>query len=117
VITGQPDAEPGGPDTSVAAPDGLARARRAAPRRPLVRLRWALLTALVSGFLLAAAFAPLGVWPLAVVSPALLVVALSGRSLRAAFTVGLAFGLTFFLPLLAWVINLAWFAWIALAIA
>jgi apolipoprotein N-acyltransferase len=116
VITGQPDAEPGGPDTSAAAPDGLASARRAAPR-PLVRLRWALLTALVSGFLLAAAFAPLGAWPLAVVSPALLVLALSGRSLRAAFTVGLAFGLTFFLPLLAWVVNLAWFAWIALAVA
>ncbi len=31
--------------------------------------------------------------------------------------VGLAFGLAFFFPLLAWVINLAWFAWVALAIA
>jgi apolipoprotein N-acyltransferase len=116
VITGQPDAEPGGPDTSVAAPDGPAQARPAAQRLPL-RLRWALLTALASGLLLAAAFAPVGAWPLAVVSPALLVVALSGRSLRAAFTVGLAFGLAFFFPLLAWVINLAWYAWIALAIA
>lgn len=59
----------------------------------------------------------MGVWPLAVVSPALLIVALSGRSLRAAFTVGLVFGTAFFLPLLAWVINLASFAWIALALA
>src|SRR5689334_3437324 len=103
-------------DTSVAAPDGPAQARPAAPRPPL-RLRWALLTALASGLLLAAAFAPVGAWPFAVVSPALLVVALSGRSLRAAFAVGLAFGLAFFFPLLAWVINLAWYAWVALAIA
>jgi apolipoprotein N-acyltransferase len=116
VITGQPDAEPGGPDTSVVAADGPAKPRRAAPQA-LLRVRWALLTALASGLLLAAAFAPVGAWPLAVVSPALLVLALSGRSLRAAFTVGLAFGLAFFFPLLAWVINLAWFAWVALAIA
>jgi apolipoprotein N-acyltransferase len=116
VITGQPDAEPGGPDTSIVAGDGPAKPRRAAPQPPL-RVRWALLTALASGLLLAAAFPPVGAWPLAVVSPALLVVALSGRSLRAAFTVGLFFGLAFFLPLLAWVINLAWFAWVALAIA
>ncbi len=103
-------------DTSVAAPDGPAPARPAATRPPL-RLRWALLTAFADGLLLAAAFAPVGAWPLAVVSPALLVVALSGRSLRAAFAVGLAFGLAFFFPLLAWVINLAWYAWVALAIA
>src|SRR6202012_4455506 len=69
------------------------------------------------GLLLAAAFPPFGLWPLAFVSPALLVVVLSGRSLRAAFTVGLLFGLAFFFPLLAWVVNLAWFAWVALAIA
>jgi apolipoprotein N-acyltransferase len=116
VITGQPDAEPGGTDTSVGAPEGSLTARRATSR-PLLRLRWALLTALASGLLLAAAFAPVGAWPLAVVSPALLVVVLSGRSLRAAFAIGFAFGLAFFLPLLAWVVNLAWFAWVALAIA
>src|SRR6202012_2754543 len=69
------------------------------------------------GLLLAAAFPPFGLWPLAFVSPALLVLALSGRSLRAAFVVGLLFGLGFFFPLLAWVVNLAWFAWVALAIA
>jgi apolipoprotein N-acyltransferase len=116
VITGQPDAEPGDPETSVAAAEGPAAKRRPASRPPL-RLRWALLTALASGLLLAAAFAPAGAWPLAVVSPALLVIALSGRTLRAAFAVGLAFGLAFFFPLLAWVVNLAWFAWVALAIA
>ncbi|HEY0934775.1 MAG TPA: hypothetical protein VGD91_13660, partial [Trebonia sp.] len=118
-MTGQPDAEPGGTGTSTdaarqAAPDAP-QARSAA--RPLLRLRWALPLALASGLLLAAAFAPVGVWPLAVVSPALLVLALYGHRPRTAFTVGLGFGLAFFFPLLAWVVNLAWFAWIALALA
>ena len=84
---------------------------------PRVRLPWALATALAGGLLLAAASAPLSLWPFAFVSPALLVFALSGRSLRASFGVGLVFGSAFFLPLLAWVVNLAWFAWVALAIA
>ena len=114
MITEQADAEPGG--TGVAAPGGQLTAARALSR-PLLRLRIALPAGLGSGLLLAAAFAPAGVWPLAVVSPALLVVTLYGRSLRGAFTVGLVFGLAFFLPLLAWVMNLAWFAWVALAIA
>jgi apolipoprotein N-acyltransferase len=85
--------------------------------RPPLRGRWALPVSLVGGLLLAAAFPPYGLWPLAFVSPALLVVALSGRSLRGAFTIGLVFGLAFFFPLVAWVVNLAWFAWVALAIA
>ena len=117
MITGQPDANPGGTDTSVAPPNGTADGPPRAPRGPVLRLRLALPLALAGGLLLAAAFPPVGVWPLAVISPALLVVALSGRSLRAAFAVGLIFGLGFFIPLLAWVINLAWFAWVALAIA
>ena len=116
MITGQPDADPGGTEAGPAAPAGGAQARPAAPG-PLLRLRWALLVALASGLLLACAFSPVNAWPLAVLGPALLVAALHGRSLRAAFGVGLAFGLTFFIPLLAWVINLAWFAWIALAVA
>ncbi|HEY5399565.1 MAG TPA: apolipoprotein N-acyltransferase, partial [Trebonia sp.] len=94
---------------------GAARSRGAA--RPPLRPRWALAVSAAAGLLLAAAFPPLGLWPLAFVSPALLVVALSGRSLRGAFTVGLVFGLAFFFPLVAWVVNLAWFAWVALAIA
>jgi apolipoprotein N-acyltransferase len=116
VIIGQPDADPDGTDTSVAVPDGKAGERRGT-QRPLLRLRLALPVALAGGLLLAAAFPPVGVWPLAVVGPALLVFALFGRSLRAAFAVGLVFGLAFLFPLLAWVINLAWFAWVALAIA
>jgi apolipoprotein N-acyltransferase len=87
------------------------------PARAPLRGRWALPLSLVGGLLLAAAFPPYGLWPLAFVSPALLVVALSGRSLRGAFTTGLVFGLAFFFPLVVWVVNLAWFAWVALAIA
>ncbi|HTU72039.1 MAG TPA: apolipoprotein N-acyltransferase [Trebonia sp.] len=86
-----------------------------APAPP--RIRWALLIALAGGLLLAAAFPPVGVWPLAAAGPALLLVALSGRSLRASFAVGLVFGVAFFFPLLVWVTNVAWYAWIALAIA
>ncbi len=88
-----------------------------APAEPLLRTRLALPLALAGGLALAAAFAPLGLWPLAVAGPALLVVALWGRSLRGAFAAGLVFGLAFFFLLLVWVVNLAWFAWVALAIA
>ncbi len=44
-------------------------------------------------------------------------VALQGRSLRASFAVGLLFGLALFVPLISWLINLAWYAWAALALA
>ncbi|MFY9778556.1 MAG: apolipoprotein N-acyltransferase, partial [Trebonia sp.] len=91
-----------------------ASARQASP--PL-RLRWALATGLAGGLALAAAFPPAGIWPLAAAGPALLAIALSGRSLRASFAVGLVFGIAFFFPLLAWVLNVAWFAWVALAAA
>ncbi len=111
MIPGQTDADPQGqPATRALADAGNAK-------RPPLRLHWALLIALAAGLLLAAAFPPYGLWPLAFIGPALLVVALHGRSLRAAFVVGLVFGLAFFFPLVAWVINLAWFAWVALAIA
>ncbi|HEX8008330.1 MAG TPA: apolipoprotein N-acyltransferase, partial [Trebonia sp.] len=88
---------------------------RPAARGARMRLRWALLIALAGGLLLAAAFAPVGIWPLAAVGPALLAVALWGRSARASFCVGLVFGVGFFFPLLAWVVNVAWYAWLALA--
>jgi apolipoprotein N-acyltransferase len=108
---------PGLLDRPVPPAGAVAAGSRGGTARPPLRSRWALPVSLVAGLLLAAAFPPVGLWPLAFVSPALLVVALSGRSLRGAFTVGLVFGLAFFFPLVAWVINLAWFAWVALAIA
>ena len=77
----------------------------------------ALLVAIAGGLALAGSFPPAGFWPLAAVGPALLVVALWRRSLRGSFTVALAFGLAFFVPLLSWLINVAWYAWAALAVA
>jgi apolipoprotein N-acyltransferase len=77
--------------------------------------RWALLLSVAGGLALFAAFPPLDAWPLAVAGPALLVLALTGRSLRASFGCGLVFGLAFFVPLLSWLVNEAWYAWSALA--
>ena len=79
------------------------------------RTRWALLISVAGGLALYASFPPAGVWPLAVLGPALLVLALTGRSLRGSFGCALVFGLAQFVPLLSWLINLAWYAWAALA--
>ncbi len=82
-----------------------------------LRTRLAVPVAIAGGLALAAAFPPVGAWPLAAAGPALLAVALWGRTLRGAALVGLAFGLAFFVPLLSWLVNVAWYAWAALAIA
>ncbi len=66
---------------------------------------------------LAVAFPPAGLWPLAAAGPALLVIALFRQGLRASFVIGLVFGIAFFVPLLSWLVNVAWYAWAALAIA
>jgi apolipoprotein N-acyltransferase len=102
VISAQAAADPG--TRAGAAPNGL-------------RTRWALLVSLAGGVALALAFPPFGAWPLAVAGPALLVIALAGRSLRASFACGTIFGLAFFVPLLSWLINVAWYAWVTLAVA
>jgi apolipoprotein N-acyltransferase len=103
---GAAELPPSAPEPSPAAPES----------RPAA-LPWALLAALAGGLALTAAFPPLGVWPLAPLGPALLVVALWRRSLRASLVIGLLFGLALFVPLLSWLINLAWYAWGALALA
>ena len=82
-----------------------------------LRTRWALAIALAGGLALAGAFPPYGIWPLAVAGPGLLVVAQAGRSLRGSLLCGLVFGVAFFVPLISWLINVAWYAWAALAIA
>ncbi len=84
--------------------------------RPLPVLL-ALAAALAGGLALAAAFPPVGVWPLAACAPALLVLALWRQRLRTAVAVGAVFGLAFFCPLFSWVVNVAWYAWAALAVA
>ncbi|HEY6297300.1 MAG TPA: hypothetical protein VIX15_16705, partial [Streptosporangiaceae bacterium] len=78
---------------------------------------WAVLLSVVGGIAVFVSFPPLGAWPLAAVGPALLVIALTGRSLRGSFWCGLAFGLALFVPLLSWLINVAWYAWSSLAVA
>jgi apolipoprotein N-acyltransferase len=80
-------------------------------------LPWALAVALTGGLALTAAFPPIGIWPLAPAGPALLAVALWRRGLRASLLAGLVFGLAFFVPLLSWLVNVAWYAWLALAVA
>jgi apolipoprotein N-acyltransferase len=96
---------------------GDAPAGRAGLRRNGLRLHWALLAAVAGGAALAAAFPPAGLWPLAAAGPALLVIALHRQGLRASFLIGLVFGIAFFVPLLSWLINVAWYAWAALALA
>jgi apolipoprotein N-acyltransferase len=81
------------------------------------RTRWALLACAVGGLATFASFPPLDFWPLAFLGPAVLVVALTGRSLRGSFGCGLVFGLALFVPLLSWLINVAWYAWASLAVA
>jgi len=82
-----------------------------------LRPRWALLSALAGGLALAAAFPPIGIWPLAGVGPALLAIALWQQRARTALAAGLVFGLAFFFPLLTWLVNVAWYVWTALAVA
>ncbi len=81
----------------------------------MLRTWQAMAVALAGGLALDAAFPPAGFWPLAAAGPALLALALWRRSLRGSFLVGLVFGLAFFVPLLSWVLNVAWYAWAALA--
>jgi apolipoprotein N-acyltransferase len=100
------------PPETGAVPAGLAGLRRDG-----LRLPWALLAAGAGGVALVAAFPPAGFWPLATVGPALLVIALHRQGLRASFLIGLVFGIAFFVPLLSWLVNVAWYAWAALAIA
>jgi apolipoprotein N-acyltransferase len=105
------------PKASAARPEDEAAPQGSSSAGPRLALPWALLIALAGGLVLTAAFPPVGAWPLAPLGPALLVVALWRRSLRASFVVGLVFGLALFVPLLSWLINLAWYAWGALAAA
>ena len=91
-------------------------AAREAPEGWL-RPKQALATALAGGLALAAAFPPVGIWPLAAVGPALLAIALWRQRARIALGAGLVFGLAFFFPLLTWLVNVAWYVWTALAVA
>ena len=71
---------------------------------------WAVAGALV----LAAAFPPVGLWVLAPVGPAALLIAVRNRPVRAAWSLGCLFGAVFFAALLTWMMNLGVLAWLAL---
>ncbi len=73
--------------------------------------------AAAGGLCLAAAFPPAGLWPLAMAGPALLALAVRGQGWRATCGLAMAFALAFYVPLLSWLINVAWYAWTALAVA
>jgi apolipoprotein N-acyltransferase len=100
-----------GPPVSTVAADP-----RPTARRPLAAWQ-AIALAAVGGLALTAAFPPIGIWPLAAAGPALLTIALWRQRLRTALAVGVVFGLTFYFPLLSWVVNVLWMAYLALAIA
>jgi apolipoprotein N-acyltransferase len=105
------------PESAPPAPVGPEAAPVAPAAAASLPLPWALAVALTGGLALTAAFPPIGIWPLAPAGPALLAVALWRRSLRASLLAGLVFGLAFFVPLLSWLVNVAWYAWLALAVA
>ncbi len=73
--------------------------------------------AVLAGLTLTAAFPPVGIWPLAMIGPAIFVVAIWGRGRRATLLLGVLCGAAFYVPLLAWLVNIAWYAWLALAVA
>ncbi|HUC57659.1 MAG TPA: apolipoprotein N-acyltransferase [Streptosporangiaceae bacterium] len=95
---------------------GLTRPLVPEAERPGLSAWWSLAAALAAGLALAGAFPPVGVWPLAIVGPALLVLAVRGKRPLAAFGLGLACGAVFFIGLLCWLVNVAWYAWITLAV-
>ncbi len=112
----QPDGAPapgtsGGPatdpDTS-AAPGGRTW--------PGLNRWWSAAAALAAGLALAGAFPPFGFWPLASVGPALLILAVWGKRRLATLVLALICGLVFFVALLSWLVNVAWYAWLTLAL-
>ncbi|WP_307806906.1 apolipoprotein N-acyltransferase [Naasia sp. SYSU D00057] len=100
---------------AVPAPKARARGPARAPSPPLP-LWGALLSALAGGVVLDGAFPDRGIWPLAFVAIGIVLVALRGRRPRAAFLVGLVFGLTFYLVHIEWAtLFLGEVPWLALS--
>jgi apolipoprotein N-acyltransferase len=84
------------------------------PRFP-ARLRRPAL-AVLAGLLLAAAFPPIGWWPLAPVAAGALVLVLRGRPWKAATGLGMLFGLAFCFPLFEGLRPVGMDAWLALSL-
>ncbi len=108
--------QPGDPTAPATRRIGLTWRPSTGEERPGLSGWWSLGGAVAAGLALAGAFPPVGVWPLAVAGPALLVLAVRGKRPLPAFGLGLVCGGIFFLALLCWLVNVAWYAWITLAV-
>ncbi|GAB2809209.1 apolipoprotein N-acyltransferase [Actinoallomurus bryophytorum] len=90
-------------------------AERPSRRHVPARLRRPAL-AMIAGLLLAAAFPPIGWWPLAPVAAAMFALVLRGRRLRGATGLGMLFGLAFCFPLFEGLRPVGIDAWLALSV-
>jgi apolipoprotein N-acyltransferase len=108
----------GGTSVGVPEPQAVAPSPPSTRRHELPRLGFwpASATAVVSGVVLATAFAPVGWWPMAVPSVALFLVAVRGQTLRRGLLLGVLAGLGEFMPLIWWVHVIGPDAWLLLAI-
>jgi apolipoprotein N-acyltransferase len=89
-----------------------------ARRRAGFATRWAALLAVAGGLLGVLAFPRFGFWPLAIVSVAILSVAVDGRRSRTAAWLGYLYGLAFMVPLASWVsLNVGPAPWLILCAA
>jgi apolipoprotein N-acyltransferase len=100
-----------GPSTD--GPDGRGRRDR---RHVTGRLGWRLLGALLTGLLLAVAFPPFGVWPLAVLAVAATTLLVRGLRAWPAALVGFVVGAAFFLLQLRWLLVIGADAWSLLSL-
>lgn len=67
-----------------------------------MRTRGSALLAVLGGLAGYSAFPRLGIWPMAIISVALLSIAVDSRRLRTSFWLGYLYGLAFTIPLLSW---------------
>ena len=116
--THQPDTQqPEGQQHSTPRAETTAAAPAAAPTAwSGLNFWWSLAASVAAGLALAGAFAPFGFWPLAIAGPAVLILALWGKRRLMTFALALTCGLVFFVALLSWLVNVAWYAWLALAL-
>ncbi|WP_369256736.1 apolipoprotein N-acyltransferase [Geodermatophilus amargosae] len=93
---------------------GASGSARGSRRRP----PWRTLLAAAGGLALLLAFPAYSLWPLAVLGPAALALAVHGRRARSGAWLGLVLGLAFFVPLLSWSgVYVGSFPWLALAVS
>ncbi len=117
--TEQPEAEqpePSSPSPSSPALPGRSDRPAAQPAWSGLNRWWSLAASVAAGLALAGAFAPFGFWPLAIAGPAVLILAVWGKRRLMTFALALTCGLVFFVALLSWLVNVAWYAWLALAL-